>query len=334
MSESIYRLNLGNGPAANALVVREMDALDRWLPSGVGLNEGMPVVESSSERPVCGFEGCTAGWLKLWKRRARPVFEGNWGCSRACVRALVEASVKREMEGADGADVADAHQHRVPLGLVLLAQGLVTQEQLRRALDAQRTARRGRIGEWLVEACGVAETEITRGLGMQWQCPVLGLAGFDAARMALAMPATLRELCRVAPLRVAGGRILYLAFDEKVDAAAAFALERMSGLTVESGVLPGAEFAQAVATLDECAAVESREYEVADRSALVEQVVTVLLKLQPVASKVIRLRDRYWLRLWLERGAFGKNGTLPVSREDVVDVLLRVRREGRAGAEA
>ena len=162
---------------------------------------------------------------------------------------------------------------------------------------------------------------------MQWRCPVLGVAGFDPVKMAVAMPAALRELCGVLPLRVAGGTILYAAFDENVDAAAAFALERMSGLRVESGLLPGTEFAQAVERLDGCAAVECREVSVVDGAALVEKVVEELWRLQPVASRMVRLRDRYWLRLWLERGAIGKDGMLPATGEDVVDVLFRVKRE-------
>lgn len=324
-------MRFGGGLNASAAALRMVDSLDSWLPSRHGLGDGsvrLPGYESTgSERPQCAFEGCTAGWSKMWKRRARPMFEGGWGCSRACVRALVETVVKREMEGADGADVAVEHEHRVPLGLVLLAQGLVTQEQLRLAVEAQKAAGRGRIGEWLVEAGGVAETKVTRGLGMQWKCPVLGLGGFDGAKMALAMPSGLRAQCAVAPLRVAGGRILYVAFDENVDAAAAFALERMSGLSVESGVMARGEFLHAVAKLDDCAAVECREYEVADGSELINRAVEELHKLQPVASKMIRLRDRYWMRLWLERGAFGKNGMLPATGEDVVDIVMRIRRE-------
>jgi len=79
--------------------------------------------------------------------------------------------------------------------------------------------------------------------------------------------------------------------------------------------------------LDECAAVECREESVVDGSALVESMVEALFKLQPVASRMVRLRDRYWMRVWLERGAIGKNGMLPATGEDVVDVLFRVRRD-------
>jgi len=330
MSRSLERFRIDGNTHTSAAALRLMDSMDSWSPSTDGpgtMGLVLPASKSAaSDRPECAYDECAAGWSKRWKRRVRPVFEDDWGCSKACVRALVEASVKREMEGADGADVTEEHQHRVPLGLVLLAQGLVSQEQLRLALDAQKAAGRGRIGEWLVVAGGVADTKVTRGLGMQWQCPVLGLSGFDGIRMALAMPAVLRELCRAVPLRVAGGRILYLAFNENVDAAAAFALERMSGLRVESGVMPHADFVRAVQTLDSSAAVKCREFDVADRNEMVDQVVDALHKLQPVASRIVRLRDRYWMRLWLERGAFGKNGTLPATGDDVVDLVLRIRR--------
>jgi len=326
-------LKLNRNPYAASLTTQLTNTVDTWSPSTADVlsaDFSMPDFSlTNADRPQCAFDGCTAGWSKLWKRRARPMFENLWGCSRACIRALVEANVKREMEGADGADVAESHHHRVPLGLVLLAQGLVTQQQLQLALQAQKNAGRGRIGEWLVEAAGVSETKITRGLGMQWQCPVLGLAGFDAKHMAFALPPELRTLCRVAPLRVAGGRVLYLAFDETVDSAAAFALERMSGLKVESGVLPGAEFASAVTMLDQWSTVDCRQFDVADREGLVDRAVDALVKLQPVASKMVRLRDRYWMRLWLERGSVGRNGMLPTTGEDVVDLLLRVHRDSR-----
>jgi hypothetical protein len=327
---SLLRGRFDGEASDSKLAMSMMSAMDSWSPSGAvseDIRTAFPgVTPAEMERPTCAFDGCAAGWSKLWKRRSRPMFEGGWGCSKSCVRGLVATRVRHEMEGADGADTAMSHSHRVPLGLTLLAQGLVTQEQLRTALEAQKSAGHGRIGEWLVEAAGVAPAKITRGLGMQWQCPVLGLGGFDAMHMAMAMPVALRQMCHVAPLRVAGGRILYIAFDESVDAAAAFALERMSGLIVESGVLPGGEFLQALDGLNHCDAVACRQVDVADFETLVDQVAETLVKLQPVASKLVRLRDRYWLRMWLERGAYGKNGTLPASGEDVADVLLRICR--------
>jgi hypothetical protein len=306
----------------NSGVVRSLaDVMDR-----LSLSEEIAIhLASEGVRPKCAFEGCGSGWRKFWKRRPRPMFEGGWGCSRTCVRALVEVALRREVEGAPTFDAAhNIYRHRMPLGLTLLAQGLVTQDQLRRALEAQKAAGRGRIGQWLVEAAGVSEVKVTRGIGMQWQCPVLSTTGFDVARMALAMPAILRELCSVVPVRVAGGRLLYLGFAENVDSAAAFALERMHGMTVENGIVPVAEFDAAVHRLRQTSGVPCREAHARSFDDMVLQIADVLGKLQPVASRLVRLRDRYWLRLWLERGSFGASGMFPLTGEDVVDVLFRM----------
>ena len=60
--------------------------------------------------------------------------------------------------------------------------------------------------------------------------------------MALVMPKLFVEKFGLLPLRVAGSRILYLGFADRLDASAAFATEQMTELKVESGVVEGAQF--------------------------------------------------------------------------------------------
>ncbi len=62
--------------------------------------------------------------------------------------------------------------HRVPLGLVLLSRQQLTAEQLRAGLAAQRSAGRGRIGEWLQTLGFASEQQVTSALARQWSCPV------------------------------------------------------------------------------------------------------------------------------------------------------------------
>ncbi len=136
------------------------------------------------------------------------------------------------------------HRHRVPLGLLMLAQGWITPPQLRHALEAQRQNGTGRIGEWLIAECGLETEQITRGLSMQWNCPVLSADGFSPEAMALVMPGIFVEQFGMLPLRIAGGRILYLAFEDGLDASAALAVEQMTGLKCESGILNEVQFGQ------------------------------------------------------------------------------------------
>jgi hypothetical protein len=119
----------------------------------------------------------------------------------------------------------------------MLAQGWITQQQLRQALEAQRQAGTGRIGEWLISECGLEPEQITRGLSMQWSCPALSAERFSPETMALVMPGVFVEEFGMLPLRIAAGRILYLAFINGLDASAARAVEQMSGLKCESGIL-------------------------------------------------------------------------------------------------
>ena len=132
---------------------------------------------------TCANPSCGSGWLHLWRSRQAPVFEGGWSCSAACTAAQVAAAVRRELDGRGL--IAESHQHRIPLGLVMLEQGWITSGQLRQALDAQRSAKTGRLGKWLVRQQGASEQLVTRALGLQWSCPVLPLEFHDAESLLL-----------------------------------------------------------------------------------------------------------------------------------------------------
>jgi hypothetical protein len=272
---------------------------------------------------VCGASGCTSGWLKPWKNRSRPVFESDWGCSGRCLHTMVSAAVRREMGEALN-DVIEPHRHRVPLGLVLLAQGWITHPQLQTALASQRAAGQGRIGDWLTRTTGLPEERIARGLGVQWNCPVLSLDGFSPRAMALAMPKRFVAEFGLVPVRVAGQSILYVAFQETMQAAAALALEQMCGLKVESGLLPATELEQARRRLLEADSVPVRIRLMKDADALTDEIVKLLEQKQPVASRLVRIHQYYWMRMWREEGAIPSYGTIPNGIEDMEDHIFMV----------
>jgi Type II secretion system (T2SS), protein E, N-terminal domain len=293
---------------------------------------------------VCGNAGCGRGWFRFWQDRRRPMFEGRWGCSRECLTAMVAAAVRRASadggvgdggpdengglaSAGDGREVEDGarHRHRVPLGLVLLAQGWISHPQLRYALEAQRRAGHGRLGRWLVAECGLAEERVTRALGMQWSCPVLRMEGFDPVAMALLAPRVLMDRLGMVPVRIAAERILYLAFAEQLDASAALAMERMSGLKVESGLAGAAELAAARRRLDGCRFVAAEEERVERVEEVAGRMGAALARLRPRASRMVRVREFYWLRMWLESGAMRtEEGGAPIGTEDVMDRLVEV----------
>jgi Type II secretion system (T2SS), protein E, N-terminal domain len=300
-------------------------ARDEYTPSGgrmLGLESSASGL--SLQRKNCGNTECASTWTAPWRNRRRPIFEGQWGCSGRCVLAIVKAAINREMGEGEGEVAATPHRHRVPLGLVMLAQGWITHPQLRQALEAQRANGRGRIGDWLVAECGLETEQITRGLSMQWSCPVLSMKGFEPEAMALAVPRVFVEEFGVLPLRVAGQRILYLAFEEQLDASVALAVEQIAELKVESGLMDGPQFREAQATLMQCNAVDANIEGVTSMVSLAARITAILEQKQPVAARLVRLRQYYWLRLWLESGAMSGSGSLPRSKEDMGDYIFTI----------
>lgn len=289
---------------------------DSYRPSGTILHEEKTAIA----KRICGSIECESSRISAWRNRKRPIFEDRWGCSGRCILSMVRAAVRRETVEQDAVHPVP-HRHRVPLGLVLLAQGWITHEQLRHALEAQRT-RGGRIGDCLVQECGVEPAQITRGLSMQWSCPVLSVSGFTPRAMAMVAPRIFIEEFGLLPLRVAGSRILYLGFEDRLDASAAFTLERMTELKVESGLVPAEEYATAKQSLLEYESVAVKAEHADEPDALAARITAILEQKQPVASRLIRMHQYLWLRLWLEGGARNGAGALPHNCEDMIDYVF------------
>ena len=213
---------------------------DEGLPAGEQAvvswpaNPGMPGGRAGIFE-TCANPGCRTGWLHLLRSRTAPVFEEGWSCSAGCTSARVAFAVRRELNGR--AVAPEPHRHRIPLGLVMLEQGWITSGQLRQALGAQKAAGAGRLGHWLVRQQGVREQLVTRALGLQWSCPVLPLELQDADALSSLVPRLFVDAFGALPLRIAAGKLLYLGFEDRLDPVLALAIERITGLRVESGLV-------------------------------------------------------------------------------------------------
>jgi hypothetical protein len=289
-----------------------LDRDNRRRPSGV------PEETRSGIFANCANPGCGSGWLKLWRSRSAPVFEGGWCCSAACTSAQVEAALRREME-APGS-MQDGHRHRIPLGLAMLEQGWITQTQLRRALEAQRAAGGGRLGQWLVRQQGVSELLVTRALGLQWSCPVLGLEFHDAEALTVLLPRLFVDAFGALPLRVAAGKILYMGFEAHLDPVLALSVERMTGLRVESGLVQESLFRAAHTRILNGRFPRVELIEASSEQALAQALATRVEKARPTESRLVRMHDCFWLRMW----ARPQSGPLPEAAS-VQDLICSIR---------
>jgi hypothetical protein len=278
----------------------------------------------ASDRRLCGSMECTATRVSPWRNRKRPVFEDQWGCSGRCVLSMVRAAVRREMSG-DLESAPPRHNHRLPLGLLMLAQGWISHAQLQQALAAQRL-HGGRIGDWLVAECRIDPERVTRGLSLQWSCPVLTPRGFTPAAMAMVAPKILIEEFGFVPLRVAGSKLLYLGFEDRLDASAALALEQMTELKVESGLLATEQYREVRAELLAQEGAPVALELIREPDALAARITALLEQKQPVGSRLVRMHKYLWLRLWLESASRAKKGTRPRDTSDMLDYVFTVGR--------
>jgi hypothetical protein len=296
------------------------ESLDRVLdagrfPEGARSERLPPQARSRSGFfETCANPRCGSGWLKLWRSRRGPVFEGGWCCSPECMRAQVESALSRELDTRSTAP--EARPHRIPLGLILLEQGWITREQLRAALGAQKAAGVDRLGAWLVRREALSEERVTRALALQWSCPVLGLQFHRPDAMAALLPRHFVKAFGALPLRVAAGRILYLGFENRPDPVLAFALERVSGLRVESGVVPGSHFQPAHQRLLLTQYPRSGMVEAASGASLARSLLEIIEQTRPADARLVRVHGCLWLRLWL-RPQLG-----PTPAPDAVQDLL------------
>lgn len=268
--------------------------------SSVGLSLAPSTRTSGGRRnsgllAVCANPECASGWLRLWRGRQAPVFEGGWSCGPRCTQALVRAVVVRELAGLS--DPPSVHRHRIPLGLLLLSQGAITREQLRSALARQKLSG-GRLGMWLEREHGIEQRVVTRALAVQWGCPVLTLDQHIPERVASLVPRLFIDAFGFLPLRRAGGGLLYVGFEDRIDRCACLAIERMTGLRVEAGLVDGDEFAVAHRRLVASAFPPARLVEGAAVDALTAALTRILEQLRPIEARLVRMHDYLWLRMW------------------------------------
>jgi hypothetical protein len=128
---------------------------------------------------------------------------------------------------------------RMPLGLVLLSRGLISQEQLRQALQAQKRNGDGKVGEWLVRLGAVSEKQVTLALAVQQQAPVFSGVPEGSLAGNFLFPGELMHRYRCVPILNSPPKAtLYVGFLDSVDRAFLCSLESVMGCNTQPSMLP------------------------------------------------------------------------------------------------
>jgi hypothetical protein len=216
-------------------------------------------------------------------------------CSDACWSSVLRQRIERELGVSDPGGMV-MHVHRVPLGLVLLSMGAITETELQTALEQQRQAKQGRIGDWLRKGTDLSEREITRALGMQWNCPIFDLAAYRAQPAEI--PRELIEVYRFLPLPARNRGLLYLAFDRALNPVASYAVQHITGLRVEAGLAGETAFEEAWTRALEMQTPAAAMVTPRTREELIEAATSVLQNEDVSDASLVRLHQHLWLRVF------------------------------------
>jgi hypothetical protein len=267
--------------------------------------------------PRCGREECRNS-KSVW-RRIRGKNRGVWiHGSYYCLDECLEPTLTNALRLARVAPQYPVSPHRVPLGLMLLSRQQVTIGQLHAALQAQREAGRGLIGEWLETLGFVTEQEVTAALARQWSCPVLraSAARMSGSRRMPHLPFTLLESSRMAPVDyVEATRTLHVAFGGRIDYSVLYAIEQMLDCRTEPCLTVPTLLE---ATLEQQSA-DRREREVlfdcvSDAAESARIIMSYSKSVAPSEIRFAACGSYFWVRLL---------GVLPrVSSQHSLDLLL------------
>lgn len=249
----------------------------------------------------CGAIHRRSPWRRF--RRSHGVRMGDfWYCRAECLElALAEILRQEHLQVRREA----APSHRIPLGLLLLSRQRLTADQLRTALETQRHAGQGKIGEWLQRLGFATEPEITAALARQWSCPVLrkNLEDSPALRNGTLIPTLLLESFRMIPVELspATGTLL-LAFSEGVDRGMLYAVEQMLGCRTEACFVGPSAMCRALDNLAQHRAAGDVIFDrMEDTGECARVIASYATKVSADNVRFVRCGRHLWIRL--ERAA-------------------------------
>jgi len=196
----------------------------------------------------CAREQCHASSLRrsLLGRNTGIRFGGAWYCSAECFREGAEARLRELQE--EAVRWPKQPSGRIPLGLLLVARGCITGEQLRIAAEHQRV-RGGALGDILCQLEFASEREVADATATQWGCPVY-YARPQAYDIQARIPAELMRLVAMAPVYYAAqANRLLVGFVHRIEHRVLRTIEEMTSCCTEPCFITTSECEQTIRSL-------------------------------------------------------------------------------------
>ena len=260
---------------------------------------GSSAIAALTSLPVCASRFCPRPptlWQRWWARHEGIRLEDQWYCSLDCFQAGFFESLERAVFAQPR---SMPRPNRLPLGLILLSQGEITNEQLHDALQQQRAAGAGRVGEWLVKLGAVTEEKVTAALAAQQGCPLLALSEPHPVPETMHWPDLLVERYLAVPVLYSQPRsVLYVGFRERVDHSFLLSLEQMLHCRTQPCILPPATYRRQLEIL--AFTLQSETILIRERQDGVSMTRTIGNYAEQVRAQRCRLTccdDLLWIRL-------------------------------------
>lgn len=256
---------------------------------------GASVVSMVCENPECEFRGFVR---RLLRDRQEGVFlQGRWYCSLDCFEFAITGVFRGLLRLPDEPLV---HPNRVPIGLLLLGRGIITEAELKLALRAQKQEASDRLGRWLIRM-GIASAEdICAALAAQWGCAYFPLERDPSYRECThLLPHVLLESSNMLPVHYRPeNHSLFLAFSRDIDHTTIYSIERLLGgrthpcVVTEDAMQRAMEELRSSARADEI--VFDKHWEPSEMARTVRDYA---VKLGVEELRLARLRGFLWTRL-------------------------------------
>ena len=240
-------------------------------------------------------------WQRWWARHEGVWLHDRWYCSLDCFQ---EGVFHYLQVAAIAPPRSDIRPNRLPLGLVLLSTGEITAEQLRTALDLQRTAGTGKLGEWLIRMGVVSEQQVTAALAAQQGCPLFRMQELATVPARMHWPEPLIHRYRALPLyHNPAPAALYVGFLEGADRTFLHLLEKMLRCRVQPCIAPPRTYQQCLEL--HSMGTEAESIVIQQRQNLIEMTRTVGYYAQQIRAErcsIGRWDVDLWVRLEPARG--------------------------------
>jgi hypothetical protein len=222
----------------------------------------------------------------------------QWLCSPKCLDQVLEQLLSPLIESTRASRETKAH--RFPLGLLMHSLGLISNESLQAALQAQREAGQGRVGDWLRWQGAVTESQVTQALAMQWSLPIYPPEKCEGnLNWARLLPFALLDSLQMLPVHCAPPLgLLHVAFSSRVDYTALYAIEQMLEYRTEPCVAQESSIQKALAKLHQSA----RSTDIPIEGPLEPSIISCAtleqaLKFGAQEVRVVGFANNIWVRL-------------------------------------